>query len=113
MIRANNFEIVKITLRKNFIFGKTRGKNGCEKYPFYSNLLIYTLPISSRLIWMTSHTTSMTSTLTFALVMTLGSVQVQGQVFTKGKACPDPEVQQGFDVARVGVPYIHTITNKM
>jgi len=37
--------------------------------------------------------------LTFALVMTLISVG-QGQVFTKGKACPDPEVQQGFDVVR-------------
>ena len=27
---------MKITLRENFIFGKTRKNNGCEKYPFYS-----------------------------------------------------------------------------
>jgi len=32
-------EIVKITLRETFIFGKKWKKHGCQKYPFYSNVL--------------------------------------------------------------------------
>jgi len=51
----------------------------------------------SNTIRMTSHT-KMTLTLAFVLAVTLCSVQ--GQVFTKGKSCPDPDVQQGFDVTR-------------
>ena len=26
---------MKIALRENFLFGKTRKNNGCEKYPFF------------------------------------------------------------------------------
>jgi len=45
---------------------------------------------------MTSHM----MTLTFACVLALTLSNVQGQIFTRGKTCSEPETVQNFDIAR-------------